>query len=99
MFPEHQFGSNLQFWRYLRNIFLYSKAELTMEEKKTNNIIKNYCMVHGDAPVWDQEMQGMSGFRYTVDNPLLTLEQRRFYEENGFIVVKNLVDHQLIDDC
>jgi len=44
-------------------------------------------------------MQGMSGFRYTVDNPLLTLEQRRFYEENGFIVVKNLVDHQLIDDC
>ncbi|XP_029901188.1 phytanoyl-CoA dioxygenase, peroxisomal [Myripristis murdjan] len=30
-------------------------------------------------------------FRYTLDNELLTPEQRLFYEENGFIVVKNLV--------
>ena len=36
---------------------------------------------------------------YTLDNPLLTLEQRQFYEDNGFIVVKNLVDHKLLDAC
>ena len=38
-------------------------------------------------------------FRYTLDNPLLTLEQHQFYEDNGFIVVKNLVDHKLLDAC
>ena len=30
-------------------------------------------------------------FRYTLDNNVLTLEQRKFYEENGFLVIKNLV--------
>jgi phytanoyl-CoA hydroxylase len=32
-----------------------------------------------------------TNFRYTVDNPLLTLEQRKFYEENGFILIKKVV--------
>lgn len=30
-------------------------------------------------------------FRYTLDNNVLSLEQRQFYEENGFLVIKNLV--------
>ncbi|XP_037703813.1 phytanoyl-CoA dioxygenase, peroxisomal-like [Choloepus didactylus] len=30
-------------------------------------------------------------FQYTLDNNVLTLEQRQFYEENGFLVIKNLV--------
>ncbi|XP_008850110.1 phytanoyl-CoA dioxygenase, peroxisomal [Nannospalax galili] len=30
-------------------------------------------------------------FQYTLDNNVLSLEQRKFYEENGFLVVKNLV--------
>lgn len=30
-------------------------------------------------------------FRYTRDNNVLSLEQRKFYEENGFLVIKNLV--------
>ncbi|KAL4841339.1 hypothetical protein H8958_003284 [Nasalis larvatus] len=30
-------------------------------------------------------------FQYTLDNNVLTLEQRKFYEENGFLVIKNLV--------
>ncbi|XP_036921819.1 phytanoyl-CoA dioxygenase, peroxisomal [Sturnira hondurensis] len=30
-------------------------------------------------------------FQYTLDNNVLSLEQRKFYEENGFIVIKNLV--------
>jgi len=35
-----------------------------------------------------------TNFRYTVDNPLLTLEQRKFYEENGFILIKGIVSPQ-----
>lgn len=38
-------------------------------------------------------------FRYTLNNPLLSDEQRRFYEENGFLVIKNLVDPELLDTC
>jgi hypothetical protein len=30
-------------------------------------------------------------YRYTLDNNVLTLEQRQFYEKNGFLVIKNLV--------
>ncbi|XP_058388800.1 phytanoyl-CoA dioxygenase, peroxisomal-like [Diceros bicornis minor] len=30
-------------------------------------------------------------FQYTKENNVLTLEQRKFYEENGFLVIKNLV--------
>lgn len=37
-------------------------------------------------------------FQYTLDdNPLLTLAQRQFYEHNGFLLVPNLVPHDLID--
>ncbi|XP_003746989.1 phytanoyl-CoA dioxygenase, peroxisomal [Galendromus occidentalis] len=38
-------------------------------------------------------------FRFTVDSAdsLLTTEERHFYEENGYIVIRNLVDHQDID--
>ena len=41
-------------------------------------------------------------FRFTVDSTSqgkLSPKQREFYEENGFLVVPNLVDHKLIDDC
>uniref|UniRef100_A0A2K5RNT6 phytanoyl-CoA dioxygenase n=1 Tax=Cebus imitator TaxID=2715852 RepID=A0A2K5RNT6_CEBIM len=30
-------------------------------------------------------------FQYSLDNNVLTLEQRKFYEENGYLVIKNLV--------
>ncbi|XP_068962520.1 phytanoyl-CoA dioxygenase, peroxisomal-like [Petaurus breviceps papuanus] len=30
-------------------------------------------------------------FQYTLDNNVLTLEQRQFYEDNGFLVIKKLV--------
>ncbi|XP_027467740.1 phytanoyl-CoA dioxygenase, peroxisomal-like [Zalophus californianus] len=30
-------------------------------------------------------------FQYTRDNNVLSLEQKQFYEENGFLVIKNLV--------
>lgn len=35
--------------------------------------------------------------RYTIDNDLLTLEQRISYEENGFVLIKNLVSEEDID--
>lgn len=38
-------------------------------------------------------------FRYTLPNPLLSLEQRQFYEENGYIVIPKLVDSNLLDAC
>ncbi|XP_056133863.1 phytanoyl-CoA dioxygenase, peroxisomal [Lampris incognitus] len=36
-------------------------------------------------------------FRYTNDTDVLTPEQRLFYEENGFILIKNLVSEEDID--
>ncbi|XP_030071556.1 phytanoyl-CoA dioxygenase, peroxisomal [Microcaecilia unicolor] len=36
-------------------------------------------------------------FCYTLDNDVLSPEQRLFYEENGFLLVKNLVSHEDLD--
>ncbi|XP_042542073.1 phytanoyl-CoA dioxygenase, peroxisomal isoform X1 [Dipodomys spectabilis] len=33
-------------------------------------------------------------FQFTLDNSILSLEQRQFYEENGFLVIKNLVSDE-----
>jgi len=38
-------------------------------------------------------------FRYTLDNTLLTPEQRQFYEQHGFVVIRKLVDPNLLDAC
>jgi len=38
-------------------------------------------------------------YKYTKDNLYLTDQQRDFYEENGFVVFRNLVDHGLLDEC
>ncbi len=40
---------------------------------------------------------GQQQFQFTTDKGCLTLEQRQFYEENGFIVVKNFLKHDDID--
>jgi phytanoyl-CoA hydroxylase len=44
-------------------------------------------------------MNGHSRFQYTLDNPMLTLEQRQFYEDNGFLVIPRLVSSQFLDAC
>ncbi|NXA47848.1 PAHX protein, partial [Nothocercus julius] len=36
-------------------------------------------------------------FRYTLDNNLLTTEQRQFYEENGYLVIRKLVSDEDIE--
>ncbi|KAB7500099.1 Phytanoyl-CoA dioxygenase, peroxisomal [Armadillidium nasatum] len=47
-----------------------------------------------------QEVQGNDGiqhFQFTLDNSKLNSEQRAFYEENGFLVIKNLVKHEHLE--
>lgn len=39
----------------------------------------------------------LSIYRYTSDSGVLTQEQRLFYEQNGFILIKNLVSEEDID--
>ena len=36
-------------------------------------------------------------YQYTRDNPLLTPAQRDFYEENGFLVIRRLVNQDDLD--
>ena len=36
-------------------------------------------------------------YQFTLDNGRLTEEQRRHYEQNGFVVVKKLVPDELLD--
>ncbi|KAM8974677.1 phytanoyl-CoA dioxygenase, peroxisomal [Pelodytes ibericus] len=36
-------------------------------------------------------------FHYSLDDTLLTLDQRQYYEENGFLVIKNLVSAEDIE--
>ncbi|KAK7871150.1 hypothetical protein R5R35_002396 [Gryllus longicercus] len=38
-------------------------------------------------------------FIYTLNNPRFTLEQRQFYEDNGYIVFPRLVGEELLDEC
>ncbi|KAK9871320.1 hypothetical protein WA026_011587 [Henosepilachna vigintioctopunctata] len=40
----------------------------------------------------------MSSKRYTKNNKALTDQQRDFYEQNGYIIIKNNVPHHLIDE-
>merc|ERR1712223_1903391 len=36
---------------------------------------------------------------FTLNNPRITLKQRLFYEENGFLVIPKLVPEDLLDHC
>ncbi|XP_061167989.1 phytanoyl-CoA dioxygenase, peroxisomal-like [Saccostrea echinata] len=36
-------------------------------------------------------------FRYTLDNSILSYEQRKFYEDNGYLVIRNLVPKEELD--
>ena len=46
--------------------------------------------------------QNKSKYKYTLDgfaDKILTKEQRDFYEENGYIVIKNLLPKEDVDIC
>ncbi|XP_043194893.1 phytanoyl-CoA dioxygenase, peroxisomal-like isoform X2 [Amphibalanus amphitrite] len=55
--------------------------------------------VRVDISVSPLEKEGdtASSYQLTLDNGRLTEEQRRHYEENGFLVVKKLVPDELLD--
>ena len=36
-------------------------------------------------------------FKYTTDKGCLTLEQRKFYEENGYLVIRNFLKNPDIE--
>lgn len=36
-------------------------------------------------------------FKFTLPNPLLSNEERQFYEDNGYLLIKNLIPHELLD--
>jgi phytanoyl-CoA hydroxylase len=38
-------------------------------------------------------------FRYTLNNHLLSQDQRKFYEENGYLVIPYLIEDELLDEC
>ncbi|CAH1364776.1 unnamed protein product [Tenebrio molitor] len=40
----------------------------------------------------------MDRFKYTVGGGVLTEEQRQFYEDNGYILIKNNVSHAFLDE-
>ncbi|XP_077880829.1 phytanoyl-CoA dioxygenase, peroxisomal [Ictidomys tridecemlineatus] len=59
-----------------------------MEQMRTAARLQRILGHLGGSSVWAAVSFGV---RYTSDNNVLSLEQRKFYEENGFLVFKNLV--------
>ncbi|KAF5293620.1 hypothetical protein FQA39_LY03105 [Lamprigera yunnana] len=45
------------------------------------------------------ESNETENFIYSKDSTYLTDEQRRFYEENGYVIIKKLVDDELLEEC
>lgn len=41
---------------------------------------------------------GGRSYRYSLDSTLLTDEQRQFYEDNGFLVIRRLVGEAQLKD-
>ncbi|XP_063225544.1 phytanoyl-CoA dioxygenase, peroxisomal-like isoform X2 [Bacillus rossius redtenbacheri] len=42
---------------------------------------------------------GACEFRYTLDGEVMSHGERRFYEDNGYLLVRGLVEHALLDEC
>lgn len=43
------------------------------------------------------EQQQQPEYRFSLQNGILTKEQRDFYEKNGFLVISNLVSLETLD--
>nr|XP_039263699.1 phytanoyl-CoA dioxygenase, peroxisomal-like [Styela clava] len=60
------------------------------------NVIRGH--IGYDAPELVTKMTSSSGYRYTLNyNGKLTNEQRQFYEENGYLVVRKLMPQYELD--
>jgi len=38
-------------------------------------------------------------FKYTLNNPLLSQSQRKFFEDYGYLVIPHLIEDDLLDEC
>ena len=52
-----------------------------------------------DSTINYYQQKPQKDFEYTIDHPRLTLRQREFYEENGFLVIPKLVPEDVLDHC
>ncbi|RXG58243.1 Phytanoyl-CoA dioxygenase, peroxisomal [Armadillidium vulgare] len=52
---------------------------------------------HKSNSILESKNEVIQHFQYTLDNPKLTKDQRVFYEENGYLLIKNLVKHEYLD--
>uniref|UniRef100_A0A0B7AXV4 phytanoyl-CoA dioxygenase n=1 Tax=Arion vulgaris TaxID=1028688 RepID=A0A0B7AXV4_9EUPU len=64
----------------------------------------NSQRLHGNGGIYPHSVAAVDSslasglqFKYTIDDSKLTLEQRKFYEENGFLVIKKLVSPQKLN--
>ena len=69
------------------------------------NILIRYLFILGVTPTTEPTKvnyyhpKPQKDFEFTMDHPRLTLRQRQFYEENGFLVIPKLVPEDLLDHC
>ncbi|XP_066991597.2 phytanoyl-CoA dioxygenase, peroxisomal-like isoform X1 [Anabrus simplex] len=58
--------------------------------------------LHGNVHNWNI-MPGVvaatNSFRYTLDGPMLSWDQRQFYEDNGYLIITQLIEPQLLHEC
>ena len=75
------------------------------DEKVANRrlqIIFNHLIrasVEGNPKIWfpnplTSAQETAQHFKYTLDNGCLSLSERQFYEDNGYLVVKSLVKEE-----
>ncbi|KAM7295364.1 putative glutamate/leucine/phenylalanine/valine dehydrogenase [Ixodes scapularis] len=86
-----------------RSVITYRLGNMAQERLKTivghlkGGAMSQLINVFEDKHILDEvnkkigANQSSGGFRYTLDSTRLSDDQRRFYEENGFIVVPGLV--------
>ena len=74
----------------MKNYLEFNLCNLNCHAQIGRNVfLQNPCEATASLPGY-----AVDSFRYTLDNPTLTPEQRRFYEKNGFLVIKNLVSSE-----
>jgi hypothetical protein len=87
---EHQYHSTLSD-HVLSITSFYNTAFLN-----NHSLILNQRIIETGALA---EHLPAENFRYTTNNPLLSYSQRKFYEENGYLVIPHLVEDELIEEC
>ena len=67
--------------------------QLTINGVFRLNIIKRHLSQSNAA----QKKPVQAQLKYTIESGKLTAEQREFYEQNGFVVIGNLIDSEKLD--